>query len=239
MTGAAGGRNTPAGEWNRCAAGDAVSGVSMEQVRTFTASDGMEITIRPARGGDSCGILGTVRSNSIERSYILMEQYGKSAEAEAAYIDGLDRTKNLLAVATAGGEVVGCLAALQADRGTRPETEHILHVGLHLREPFRGRGIGSAMLAYAVDWAADAGYRKLEASIFTANQRSLHLFTKAGFTREGVRQNRIRVGAEFIDEVLMGRVLPARAAKAAGARPRKRAGAGGPATASGGRRVRS
>jgi RimJ/RimL family protein N-acetyltransferase len=179
----------------------------MEPVRTFTEKQGLEITIRPAQPGDSCAIIDTVRSNALERSYVLMEQYGKDETSEREYIRGLDAARNLLAVATAGGEVVGCLAVLQADAGRRPETAHILHVGLHLREPFRGRGIGSALLAYGAEWAAAAGFAKLETSIFTTNQRSLHLFLKAGFVEEGVRHNRIRIGRDFIDEVLLGKVL--------------------------------
>jgi hypothetical protein len=33
------------------------------------------------------------------------------------------------------------------------------------------------------------------------------MFKKAGFIEEGVRQNRIRMGRDFISEVLMGKVL--------------------------------
>lgn len=179
----------------------------MEEVRKFVEKNGLEITIRPAEPGDSCAIIDTVRSQATERSYVLMEHYGKDAAAEREYIGGLDRKNNLLAVAAVGEDVVGCLAALQADGGKRPETAHILHVGLHLRETFRGRGIGSALLAYAVDWAGTSGFKKLEASIFTTNQRSLHLFLQAGFAEEGLRLNRIRIGKDFINEVLLGKVL--------------------------------
>jgi RimJ/RimL family protein N-acetyltransferase len=179
----------------------------MEEVRKFVEKNGLEITIRPARPGDSCAILDTVRSNANERSYVLMEQYGKDEAAEQEYIAGIDRRKNLLLVAVAGNEVVGCMAGLQADGGKRSESAHILHLGLHLREAFRGRGIGSALLAHAMQWAAESGYKKLEASIFTTNQRSLHLFLNAGFVEEGVRVNRVRIGKDFIDEVLLGKVL--------------------------------
>jgi RimJ/RimL family protein N-acetyltransferase len=103
--------------------------------------------------------------------------------------------------------VVGCLAALQADGGRRPETAHILYVGLHLREAFRGLGIGTHLLDYAIDWALEKGFKKLEANIFTTNKYSLGMFTKAGFVEEGVRKNRIQVGRELIDEVLMGKIL--------------------------------
>jgi L-amino acid N-acyltransferase YncA len=143
----------------------------------------------------------------MERSYVLMEHYGKDVEAEREYISGLDSAKNLLIVAATGEEVVGCLAALQADGGRRPETTHILHVGLHLREAYRGLGIGRYLLDYAINWAVEKGFKKLEANIFTTNKHSLGLFTKAGFAEEGVRKNRIQVGRELINEVLMGKLL--------------------------------
>ncbi len=179
----------------------------MQTIRKFAAKDGSEITIRPAQLDDSCAIIDTVRSNANERSYVLMEQYGKDSASEREYISGLDGTKNLLIVASAAEEVVGCLAALQADAGMRPETAHILHIGLHLKEKFRGLGIGANLLAYSIEWARESGFHKLEANIFTTNDRSLSMFKKAGFVQEGVRQNRIRMGRDFISEVLMGKVL--------------------------------
>jgi L-amino acid N-acyltransferase YncA len=179
----------------------------MEPERKFKAKNGVEITIRPAQADDSCAIIDTVRSNANERSYVLMEHYGMDDASERDYIGHLDAAKNLLIVATAGSAVVGCLAALQSDAGRRPETTHILHLGLHLREEFRGLGIGTHLLDYAVTWAVEKGFKKLEANIFTTNKYSLGMFTKAGFAEEGVRKNRIQVGRELINEVLMGKVL--------------------------------
>ena len=179
----------------------------MQTEMTFTAKGGLAVTIRPARTDDSCSIIDTVRSNAMERSYVLMEHYGKDVESEREYIGGLDSAKNLLIVAATGDEVVGCLAALQADAGRRPETSHILQVGLHLREAFRGLGIGTHLLDYAIAWARDKGFKKLEANIFTTNKLSLGMFTKAGFAEEGVRRNRIQVGRELVNEVLMGKLL--------------------------------
>jgi len=179
----------------------------METERKFKAKNGQEMTIRPAQTGDSCAIIDTVRSNANERSYVLMEHYGKDVDSEKEYISELDGTKNLLIVAETDGEVVGCLAALQADGGKRPETTHLIHLGLHLREAFRGLGIGTHLLDYAVTWAVEKGYKKLEANIFTTNKHSLGMFRAAGFAEEGVRKNRIQVGRELINEVLMGKVL--------------------------------
>jgi RimJ/RimL family protein N-acetyltransferase len=58
-----------------------------------------------------------------------------------------------------------------------------------------------------VDWAQEHGFKKLSADIFTYNQRSLHLFSKAGFSEECVRRKQVRIGREYIDEVCMAKLL--------------------------------
>lgn len=179
----------------------------MEEVRKFTAKNGEEITLRPAQADDAGQIIATVRSSSSERSYVLMEYYGKDAEAVKKSISGIDRQKNLLLVAVAKEQVIGSLAALQADGGERPETAHVVNVGLHLIEAYRGMGIGCHMLEYANEWAEEHGFKKLEADIFTDNQRSLHLFSRAGYVQECVKRKRIRIGRDYIDEVCMGKLL--------------------------------
>ena len=176
----------------------------MDTQRKFTAKDGLEMTIRPAQADDSCAIIDTVQ---VERHGAQLRSHGtlrQGCRVRAGVYQRLDGAKNLLIVAATGDTVVGCLAALQADGGRRPETTHILHVGLHLREAFRGLGIGPHLLDYAVAWAVEKGFKKLEANIFTTNKHSLGMFKKAGFVEEGVRKNRIQVGRELINEVLMG-----------------------------------
>ncbi|MEW5745859.1 MAG: GNAT family N-acetyltransferase [Nitrospirota bacterium] len=179
----------------------------MDETYTFVAKDGREVTLRPAVPADAAEIINTVRSTSLERSYVLMEEYGRNAASEEAYIRDMDRQHNLLLVAVADGAVIGSLAALQADGGGRPQTAHVLNIGLHIAKEYRGHGIGTEMLKYTAAWARERGFTKLEAAIFTTNKRSLNLFRKAGFVEDGTRQKQIRVGKNYIDEVYMGMFL--------------------------------
>jgi RimJ/RimL family protein N-acetyltransferase len=179
----------------------------VEEVRRFTTRTAEEITIRPAEPEDSCEIIDTIRSSARERSYVLMEQYGKGIASELDYIRNLDRIRNLLIVAAAGVEVIGCLAGLQADDGKREETTGTLHLGMHLREEFRGKGIGTQMLAYAIDWAKERGFEKIQATIFTPDNHSIKLFSNAGFAEEGIRTHKIMMGAEYVDKVVMTKNL--------------------------------
>ncbi len=179
----------------------------MQEMWTFPAKNNVEVTLRPAVPEDAAAIIKTIKSTSQERSYVLMEQYGKNADSEKEYIRLIDCEKCLLLVADVRGEVVGSLAAFQADDGDNPRTAHILKIGLHLAEEYRGLGIGSQMLQYVDAWAREHHFKKLETSIFTTNKRSLHLFDRAGFHEEGTRLKRFWVGNEYFDEVLMGKVL--------------------------------
>ncbi|HAM49585.1 MAG TPA: hypothetical protein DCP92_02390 [Nitrospiraceae bacterium] len=179
----------------------------MDEICKFLAKNGEEVTLRPVISDDATQIINALRSASQERSYVLMEQYGKDVESERHYISRMDHRNNLLLGAVVSGAVVGCLAALQADEGRREETAHILQIGLHLKQTYRGLGIGSQMLQYAMTWAKEHGFKKLEASIFTTNKRSLNLFSNADFTDEGIRRKRFRIGSDYFDEVCMGRLL--------------------------------
>jgi RimJ/RimL family protein N-acetyltransferase len=103
--------------------------------------------------------------------------------------------------------VVGSLGALQVDEGTREESRDILSIGLHITSAYRGRKIGSKMIEYADTWAREHGYKRITASIFTTNQRSLALFTHAGFVQESIKEKKIRIGSSYIDEALMAKAL--------------------------------
>ncbi len=182
-------------------------GDDLEEVKRFTTRTAEEITIRPAEPEDSCEIIDTIRSSAPERSYVLMEQYGKGIASELDFIKTLDKLKNLLIVAASGVEVIGCLGGLQADGGKRKETADDLHLGLDLREEYRGKGIGTQMLAYAIEWARERGYKNIKATIFTPNNRSIKLFSNAGFTEEGTRTHKIMIGTECVDKVVMSKSL--------------------------------
>lgn len=184
----------------------------MREVLTYRLPDATQVTLRPATPDDAAGIIAAVRSRSEERSYVLMDIYGKDAAAERAYLERLDRSRNLFLVATVDGAIVGILALL--DMPLCRGAAQTLAAGVHLVREWRGRGIGSAMLRYGLRWAAAHGFAAVAADLFTTNERSLHLFRKAGFREEACQRRAVRVGAGAISEVILVRRLPGAAARA-------------------------
>jgi len=180
----------------------------MEGIQRFLSRRGDEITLRPAEPGDAEGIIKALKSFAPERSYVLMEQFGKGVDQEKDYISKLSSSNNLLLIGVAvDNKIIGILEALQSDGGQRPETAHVLKIGLHLLEDFRGSGIGSRMLQYTEEWAREHEFREMETRVFTTNKRSLNLFRKAGFLNECTKMKRIRMGNEFVDEVIICKSL--------------------------------
>jgi len=191
----------------------------MREVLTYSLSDATKVTLRPATPADAAGIIAAVRSKADERSYVLMEVYGKDVATQREYIERLDCAHNLLLVATVDGAIVGSLALL--DTFLCVGNEPTLAAGCHVVREWRGRGIGSAMLRYAVRWAAEREYHRIETDIFTSNERSLHLFRKAGFREGPCKRRTVQVGTAQIAEVILVKRLAGRPAAAARA-PRAR-----------------
>src|SRR5439155_279731 len=72
----------------------------------------------------------------------------------------------------------------------------------------RGQGIGSALMAAAIEWARTAGAHKLSLQVWPHNEAARALYRKFGFEEEGLlrRQYRRRNG-ELWDAIVMGLLL--------------------------------
>ena len=71
----------------------------------------------------------------------------------------------------------------------------------------RGRGVGSALLAAAEDWARTVGVRKIELHVFPHNDAAIALYGRVGYVREGYRRAQFRRGSELIDAILMAKLI--------------------------------
>ena len=109
-------------------------------------------------------------------------------------------------VACAGDEVVGHVG-LQAL--TRPRRRHVGTLGMAVRDDRHGQGVGSALMAAALELAD--GWLQLtrtELTVYTDNAPAVALYKKFGFGLEGThRQHSFRDGV-FVDAYSMARLRP-------------------------------
>jgi RimJ/RimL family protein N-acetyltransferase len=104
-------------------------------------------------------------------------------------------------VAVAGAEIVG---SLQLERSRHGFGE----IGMTVAREWRGRGVGSALLAAAIEWARERGLHKLSLGVFAHNAAAIALYRKFGFVEEGRRLKHYRrASGELWDAVDMGLLL--------------------------------
>jgi RimJ/RimL family protein N-acetyltransferase len=104
-------------------------------------------------------------------------------------------------VAVAGEELVGSLHVEVSRFGFG-------ELGMSVARAWRGRGVGSALLAAAIEWAREQGLHKLSLSVFPHNEAAIGLYRKHGFVEEGRRVKHYRrASGELWDSVEMGLLL--------------------------------
>jgi ribosomal protein S18 acetylase RimI-like enzyme len=153
------------------------------------------IEIRPARDEDRVPLALVFAAVAEERDGIGTEPpVDVEARAASWTLDGT-------IVAVAGGEVIGSIHVGTSGHGYG-------EIGMAIAREWRGRGVGSALMAAAIDWARERGLHKLSLGVFAHNAAGIALYRKYGFVEEGrrVKQYR-RQSGELWDSIEMGLLL--------------------------------
>ena len=156
---------------------------------------GTRFQIRPARDGDRLQLAVLFAGVAEERDGIATEPpVDIEARAMSWTLDGV-------LVAVADAEIVGSVHVEGSRHGFG-------EIGMAVAREWRGRGVGSALLAAAIEWARERGLHKLSLAVFAHNVAAIALYRKFGFIEEGrrVKQYR-RANGELWDALDMGLLL--------------------------------
>jgi RimJ/RimL family protein N-acetyltransferase len=156
-----------------------------------------EFVIRPARAADARVLAEMFAAVAAERDGIATEPPVDVEERAALFA----RSAAGSVVAVAGNQLVGMIHVEVSPHGFG-------EIGMLVDRGWRGRGVGSALVAAAVDWARGQRLPKLSLEVFAHNTAAIALYRKAGFTEEGrrVKQYR-RANGELWDSIVMGLAL--------------------------------
>lgn len=151
--------------------------------------------VRPARDEDRHPMAALFAAVAGERNAIGTEP-PVDVEARAARWN-LEGTL----VAVADDEVVGHLHV-------EPSKYGYGELGMAIAREWRGRGVGSALMEAAIDWAREQGLHKLSLGVWPHNAAAIALYRKYGFVEEGrlVKHAR-RQNGELWDIIEMGLLL--------------------------------
>jgi len=151
--------------------------------------------IRPARDDDRLPLALVFAAVAEERDGIGSEPpVDVEARAASWTLDGT-------IVAVGDGEVIGSIHVAASGHGYG-------EIGMAIAREWRGRGVGSALMEAAIDWARARGLHKLSLGVFAHNAAGLALYRKYGFVEEGRRVKHYRrQSGELWDSIEMGLLL--------------------------------
>ncbi|MDP2183227.1 MAG: GNAT family N-acetyltransferase, partial [Actinomycetota bacterium] len=118
-----------------------------------------------------------------------------------AYCEPLNST---MLLAEADGCVVGLLGLLGR---MLPQEAHVGSLGISVERDHRGCGIGTRLIERLFEWAPQHGVRRIEVEAFANNPDAIRLYQRLGFEREGVRRDAVTVDGEYVDAVLLAKLL--------------------------------
>ena len=164
----------------------------------------MTIRVRHAEPGDAAALVELARAVGGEpEGWLIADGSWRSAGDERRYLRAIRRYADAaVLVAELDGAIVGRLSLA---RDPHPASEHVADLGLMVAKDHRRRGVGSALMEAAEEWARSAGVRKLELHVFPHNEPAIALYDRLGYRREGVRRRHYRRGDQLVDVVLMAK----------------------------------
>jgi RimJ/RimL family protein N-acetyltransferase len=160
------------------------------------------VIVRRAEPADATGLTELGDAVGAEPEGWLVTTNGwRSAADERRYLRAIRRYPHAAVfVAEDEGRIVGRLSVA---RDQHPASRHVADLGLIVASTHRRRGIGTALLDAAREWAREAGIKKLELHVFPWNEPAIALYERFGFVKEGYRHAHYRRGDEYVDAILM------------------------------------
>ena len=167
------------------------------------------VIIREAQAQDAAQIIAHVKRLIAEPEVYIITAPGEfnfTVEQEQAFLNEHASSDNsVFLVAEIEGKIVGML---NCTGGTRRATRHAATLGMSVDREWRNQGVGSLLMARAVEWAKQSEMvSRIELSVFARNEMAIHLYQKYGFVVEGRRRKSLYRNGEYFDDLIMALLL--------------------------------
>jgi RimJ/RimL family protein N-acetyltransferase len=137
-----------------------------------------------------------------EKRFIRTEEVRRSARYyRRMYFKDSWTRRQASVVAVVGDRVIGHLGVAREEGQA---TDHVASLGMAVSSDWRGKGVGTALMTKAIEWAKEMGVEKLALSVYPHNEAARALYLKFGFVEEGRLTGHSKKSIGYIDEIVMG-----------------------------------
>ena len=103
-------------------------------------------------------------------------------------------------VALSDSEIIGWCDITSLDR---PIFAHTGTLGMGVLAPYRGQGVGTALISTALQKAKTKGLTRIELTVRENNTAAIALYKKFGFVVEGIHKNGVRIDGQYENHIFM------------------------------------
>jgi putative acetyltransferase len=169
----------------------------------------MDVIVREARSEDAEQVIALVQRITSEPGISVLTGPGEftmTVEQEQQFFADCAAADNALyLVAEVEGQIVGLL---NCRGGKRRAERHAATLGVSIAREWRNQGVGSKLMARAIEWAKSTGIvTRIELHVFTRNAAAIHLYEKYGFEVEGRLRRAAYRDGEYQDNLVMALLL--------------------------------
>jgi RimJ/RimL family protein N-acetyltransferase len=156
------------------------------------------VTVREATLADVDALVDILVEVAGEGRWIGTEAPVDTERRRRRMVEDVERADAIVLAAEVDGAPVGELGLHLARYG-------VADLGMAVAAGWRGRGVGAALLAEAVERARAAGAHKIALQVWPHNAAAIALYERFGFEREGyLRRHYRRRSGELWDAIVMG-----------------------------------
>ncbi|HVQ75928.1 MAG TPA: arsinothricin resistance N-acetyltransferase ArsN1 family A [Candidatus Binatia bacterium] len=162
--------------------------------------------IRTALASDAEAIC-RIYNQGIEDRVATLETEARTPEERREWL-GARGPRQPVIVAEADGAVIGWASLNRFN--PRPAYDHVADLSVYVERSGRGRGVGRRLLERLVELGRELGYHKLVLAAFPSNAAGMALYERMGFTRVGIYREQGLLDGQWVDVIVMERLLGGR-----------------------------
>jgi phosphinothricin acetyltransferase len=165
-----------------------------------------DIVVRPATAADAAAI-ATIYNQGIEDRVATLETALRTADERRRWLAERGARHPVIVAQHAGGSVVGW-GSLNSFN-PRPAYDAVADFSVYVARDWRGKGVGRRLLQELIELARTLTYHKMVLAAFPSNAAGVALYERLGFTRVGVYREQGRLDGEWVDVLIMEKLLDA------------------------------
>jgi phosphinothricin acetyltransferase len=159
--------------------------------------------VRRATTADADAIC-SIYNEGIADGVATLETELRTPDERRRWLDAHDERHPVI-VASTGGEVVGW-ASLNVFN-TREAYRHVADISVYVARAWRGKGVGTALLARLELLGREHGFHKLVLAGFPFNPASMALYRRSGFRDVGVYKEQGLLDGRWVDVIVQEKLL--------------------------------